>query len=130
MTALPYADVELALGGWLRTALGCRVVTDLPADLLGALPLLQIARFGGGDVAPGLDEVLLDTDAYGIDRATAVGLAEATRQQLRFVLPGTQIGGAVFTRVDTTQAPSFRPYDNTALRRFGASYRLYVHVVS
>jgi hypothetical protein len=123
-------DVERLLVSWLGSALNCRVLTDLPANLVNQIPLLQIARYGGGDAAPGLDEVLLDVDAYGPDRASAVALAEQARYQLRFVLAGTQIDGAVFTRVDTVEAPNFRPYDNTSLRRFGASYRLYVHIVS
>lgn len=128
--ALPYVDIERVLVGWLSTALSCRVLTDLPANLAAEVPLVQIARYGGGDYLPGLDEVLLDVDAFGPDRASAVALAEAARYQLRFVLAGTQIGGAVITRVETIEAPSFRPYDNTNLRRFGASYRLFVHIVS
>lgn len=127
--ARPYVDVERLLVPWLGSQINCRVVTDLPANLERQVPLLQIQRVGGADTRPGLDFAGLDVDAYGPDRAAAVELAEQTRHALRFRLPGTQIGGAVFTRVDTTEAPSFRPYDNTDLRRFGATYRVIVHIV-
>lgn len=127
--ARPYVDVERLLVQWLGSQLNCRVVTDLPADLEKRIPLLQIQRIGGADLRPGLDSVGLDVDAYGPDRESTAALAEQVRHALRFVLPGTEIEGAVFTRVDTTEAPSFRPYDNTDLRRFGATYRLIVHIV-
>ena len=129
ITAQPYVDVERLLVGWLGGACTCRVVTDLPADLDKQIPLLRIQRTGGGDLRPGLDTVALEVDAFGPNRGSAVALAEKARHALRFRLPGTQLDGAVFTRVDTVEAPSFRPYDNTALRRFGASYRLVVHIV-
>ncbi len=128
INAQPYADVERILVPWLGSQCSCRVVTDLPANLERQVPLLQIQRVGGADARPGLDFVGLDVDAYGPNRGSAVSLAENARHALRFVLPGTQIDGAVFTRVDTTEAPAFRPYDNTDLRRFGATYRLIVHI--
>lgn len=128
-TAQPYVDVERLLVQWLGQQLNCRVVTDLPANLQTQVPLLQIQRVGGADARPGLDFVGLDVDAYGPNRGSAVALAENARYALRFRLPGVQLDGAVFTRIDTTEAPSFRPYDNTDLRRFGATYRLIVHIV-
>ena len=128
-SALLYVDVERLLVTWLGSRLNCRVVTDLPANLEKQVPLLQIGRYGGSDIRPGLDVAFLDVDAYGPDRGSAVALAEKARHALRFTLPNTQVDGAVFTRVDTIDAPSFRPYDNTDLRRFGASYRLIVHIV-
>jgi hypothetical protein len=127
-SALPYVDVERILVSWLSGQLSCRVLTDLPADLQDRVPLLQIARFGGGDIAPGLDVADLDVDAFGPDRGSAVALAEQARFALRFTLPGTQIDGAVFTRTETVEGPAFRPYANTGLRRYGATYRLYVHI--
>ncbi len=128
-SALPYVDVERLLVQWLGSELTCRVLTDLPANLVQVVPLLQIQRIGGADLRPGLDFCDLDVDAYGPDRGSAVALAERARHALRFRLPGTQIDGAVFTSVQTSEAPNFRPYDNTALRRFGATYRLVIHIV-
>ena len=127
--AQPYVDVERVLVAWLGAQLNRRVVTDLPADLEKQVPLVQIRRVGGGDFRPGLDTAGLDVDVYGPDRATTVALAEQARHALRFRLPGTQIGPAVFTRVDTIEAPSYRPYDASGLRRFGATYRLTIHIV-
>lgn len=129
MSVLPYVDVEKTLVTWLGAQLACRVVTELPADLEKRVPLLQIQRTGGTDTRPGLDFAALEVEAYGPDRGSAFTLAEQARSALRFILPGQQIGGAVFTDVQTIEAPAYRPYDNTALRRFGASYRLVVHMV-
>jgi hypothetical protein len=129
VTALPYVDVERILVGWLGDKLSCRVVTELPSNLEQVTPLLQIERNGGADTRPGLDFCVLDVDAFGANRATAADLAEKARWNLRFGLPGTQIEGAVFTACETLEAPSYRPYDNTDLRRFGATYQLVVHVV-
>lgn len=132
-SSLVYADVERILVAWLGNACTCRVVTDLPADLDDQVPLLQVTRYGGADERPGLEFALIDVDAYGQDRGSAIALAEGARTALRSELPGTQItDGAttvVITRVDTLSAPSYRPYDNTALRRIGAEYRLYLHTV-
>lgn len=125
-----YIDVERVLVAWLTDRLSVRVVTDLPADLERQVPILQLARFGGDDFYPGLDAAEVDVDAYGPDRATATQLAEDARSALRFELPGTQIENAVFARVNTLQAPVFKPYDNSALRRFGASYQIYIHMVA
>jgi hypothetical protein len=124
-----FVDVERLLVIWLSGRLGRRVLTDLPGDLAGQVPLVQIARYGGADERPGLDTVLLDVDAYGANRGSAVALAEAARHALRFALPGEQLDRAVVTRVDTLEAPSLRPYDNTDVRRFGATYRLILHLV-
>lgn len=129
MGVLPYVDAERILVTWLGAQCSCRVVTELPADLEKRVPLIQIERTGGSDTRPGLDFVALEVDAYGPDRGSAYALAESARYALRFELPGQQINGAVFTEVQTVAAPAYRPYDNTGLRRFGASYRLVLHIV-
>lgn len=127
---LPYVDVEALLVGWAPTVVSARCLTELPADLEAVLPVVQFSRYGGADNRPGLDTALIDVDAYGRDRAQAWALSEATRAGLRFNLVGRQLAGAVVTRVDTLAGPSARPYDDSTLRRFGASYRLTLHIVA
>jgi hypothetical protein len=36
----------------------------------------------------------------------------------------------VFGRIATVSAPGIRPYENTALRRVGATYEIHSHPVS
>ena len=129
-----YADVELLLTVWLADILDIRCVTDLPAALGEAVPLLQVVRVGGADRQITLDEADVDIDAYvgpddagNPDRAGARELAEQARQAVRYQLPGVVFTDAVVARTQTIVAPAWRPYDNTALRRFGGSYRLTLH---
>ena len=124
---MPYPDVELMLSAWLKTYLGVRVVTDTPSNLALVLPVVQITRYGGTDTVPGLDRATVDVDAYAANRTAAAMLAERVRYGLRFVLQGQQVGDITVSRVETIVGPSWRPYDNTALRRFGASYSLTLH---
>jgi hypothetical protein len=120
-----YADVERLLVAWLPSQLdGTRTVTDLPSNLGSVLPLVQVTRLGGADLQPSLDRPVVDIDCYATDRAGASDLAQKVRDLVRLLLPGQQVDGVLVARVDTVSGPSWRPYDNTSLRRFGASYQL------
>lgn len=123
---MTYADAELLAVTWLTPRLGVRVVTDTPAEMAKALPLVQVTRYGGADGQPTLDRVQLDVDCYTDNRRTALQLAEQVRDALRFDLPGTTVDGALVCAVDTIGAPAWRPFDVTGVRRFGASYRLII----
>lgn len=128
---MTYPDVERLLVTYLGTALGgVRVLTDTPSNLEKILPVVQVTRFGGVDVAPGIDRPIVDVDAYAATRAAASELAERVRYALLYRLPGTTVGGVGFPRVDTLTGPSWRPYDNSALRRFGASYAITTHAAT
>lgn len=124
------ADVEALLVPWLALTLGVRVVTELPADLGDVLPVVRVVRVGGGDDddVPSLDHPTIAVDCYGADRAAALDLAAQVHTALRVTLPGTllrtEAGTVAVTKTQTISGPSWRPYDNTALRRFGATYRL------
>lgn len=128
---MTYPDVERLLVSFLGAALGgVRVLTDTPANLEKVLPVVQVTRFGGADVAPGIDRPVVDIDCYAATRGAASDLAERVRYALLYQLPGTSIGTVGIPRVDTVTGPTWRPYDNPALRRFGASYAVTTHAAT
>lgn len=122
-----YPDVEKLVIGWLSAHLSLRVLTDLPSNLEKITPVVQVARYGGRDTAPGIDVASMDVDSYGATRGAAYVLAERVRQALLYELAGIQVGNVAVVRVDTSSGPSWRPYDNLAVRRVGASYSITTH---
>ena len=125
-----WPDVETELNAWLEARLSVVHLTDLPANLDAILPVNQVTRVGGDDDSIRLDRALVAIDSYGADRAAASLLARQTREKLVVSLRGVQTANAVFGRVSTISAPAWRPYDNPALRRMGATYEVYFHPVS
>jgi hypothetical protein len=124
-----WPDVEAELIAWLKAQLNVRHLTDLPANLTDILPINQVTRVGGDDDSIRLDRALVDIDSYGADRAATSLLARQTRDKLVMRLRGIQTTAAVFGRVSTVSAPAWRPYENPALRRMGATYEIYFHPV-
>lgn len=126
-----YADVELLVTSWLANASSTRCVTELPAQI--TVPIIRVTRIGGPDVAPNLELAVVDIDCFAPpkngnpDRAGAAGLASKVRGLLRYQLVGRALNGASVARVDTVSGPSWRPWDNTDLRRMGAIYQLTIH---
>ncbi|MGW6741632.1 phage tail termination protein [Streptomyces sp. NPDC055025] len=123
-------DVEIALVAWFKSTLSVRTLTDLPAALVEKLPVLQIQRVGGDDDGLRLDRALIDLNGYAATRLAASELMALARGALLTQLPGTVTETAVFGRVRTVSAPSWRPYENPNLRRLGATYELFFHPVS
>ncbi|WP_406224975.1 hypothetical protein [Streptomyces anulatus] len=130
MAAVGSVDVEAALVAWLKTELQVRVLTDLPAALAEVLPVVQIQRVGGNDDGLRLDRALIDVDVYAASRGAASALMSLTRAGLLGKLRGARTSQAVFGLVRTVSAPAWRPYENPALRRFGATFEIYSHPVS
>jgi len=125
-------DVELELIGWLQDRLGDEVVVrdELDNNLLAELPTVQVQVVGGGDDGFRLDQPFVDIDVYHSTRADAITLAAAIRGLLLSQLRGSRTDHAVFGAVGTISRPAARPYENTALRRVGATYEIYCHPVS
>jgi len=121
-------DVEALLSPWLESALTARGVTDLPSNLADMLPVVQVTRIGGADDdnVPSFDVATVDLDFFAADRVAASDLARRGHYAMRVTLPGRTVAGATVTMVQTITGPSWRPYDDTALRRFGSTYRLHV----
>ncbi|MFG2352579.1 hypothetical protein [Streptomyces sp. NPDC048521] len=125
-------DVELELIGWLQTRLGSDVVVrdELDNNLLNELPTVQVQAVGGDDDGFRLDRPFVDIDVYHSTRAEAIDLAKTVRTLVLTVLRGSQTTNAVFGRTETISRPVVRPYENTSLRRVGATYEIYCHPVS
>lgn len=121
-------DVEALLSTWLPTQVsGLRAVTELPAELADAVPLVRVFRIGGPDPTPGLDVATLDIEAFADARQSARTLAYQIQYALRFKLPGHVTDAGSVARVRTISGPAWRPYDNPNVRRFGALYEITTH---
>lgn len=141
MTVVPaeFEDLEGSLVAWLRgLGIARRVVTERPSNLQSAdvLPLAEISDVGGPEVARGLDAATVDVDCYHIGSGTGMtavsareqarGFANEVRRAFQYQLPGTTlIGGAVVGRVHVARRPVWLPYDDTNIRRVGATYEIY-----
>jgi hypothetical protein len=121
-------DVEALLTGWLSSRLSHRFVTDVPDNLQGALPLGRVLKVGGpaDDNDPRFDLPTVSVDCFAADRAAAITFAQAVDDAIRITLPGLTVNGSTVTRTATISGPAWRPWDDSTLRRFGATYRLYV----
>lgn len=130
-----YCDVEQLLVGWAPMAITCRAATDIPggeppddlASVLAVQPFIQIVRVGGPNGKPGFDQPTVDWNCFGLSRtaakATAIQLQTAVLTQLR----GYSNPYGTVLDTDVLSGPSWRPYDNTSVRRFGFTTRLSVH---
>lgn len=124
---MAYCDVELLLITFITAKRSVRCGVDTPADLT-ALPVVVVRRLpAGGDQTLTLDQAIVDVDVYHQDRASSRLLSEQIRSDLRLRLNGYTSGGGTVARVETAAAPGWVPYDNTALRKFTATYRITVH---
>lgn len=130
MSSVGSVDVEAELVAWLKAQLAVRVVTDLPSNLEEVAPLAQIARVGGHDDTIRLDRALVDLDVFAATRLASSQLMTRARVAFLTQLRGTVTSAAVFTSARTISAPSWRPYENNNLRRFGATFEVFCHPVS
>jgi hypothetical protein len=122
-------DVEAALTACVRGAFdGVTTCTELPADLAGSLPLVQITAIGGFggrfSYAP-----RVEVDAFAVGYEAARDLSAGVHDVL-MSLRGI-VGQSVVTDVRCDSLPSRRPYDTTSgLRRVGSSYTVSAHPIS
>ena len=122
------ADVELLLVTAAAAQFpSARVCTELPAVISG--PVIQIERIGGPDLVPSIDDAVVDVECFDTTRAAANALAVQVRDWLRLTLPGYRdtTQHAAVVSVSTTQGLGWRPYENTNVRRVGATYTVTVH---
>ena len=125
-------DVENLLIGWLRSRFPEAVVRDeLDNNLMNELPTIQVEQLpGGGDDGFRLTRALVDVDVYAATKAEAVALAQEVRGRLARELRGSSTDTTVIGLVSVESLPARRPYENTGLRRVGATYSIYLHPVS
>lgn len=132
MAAVGSVDIELDLIGWLQAKAGPGVVVrdEVDNNLLDELPTVQVQRIpAGGDDGLRLDRALVDIDVYAATRGEAIRLAGQIRGWLLVELAGSATSRAVYGRVTSSPPPAVRPYENTGLRRVGATYQIYSHPV-
>lgn len=121
-----FPGTERLLHDWLVADLGVRVCSELPADLAEVVPLIQAVRIGGphDDNDPFLLIPTVSVDCFADDRLAAITLADQVDRAMRKTLPGAQVHGASVGLVRTLTGPSWRPWDDTAVRRYGATYQV------
>jgi hypothetical protein len=126
------ADVEALLVPWLSAAVAARAVTELPAALADLAPVVHVLRIGGGsdDALPAFEFPTVSVDCYAATRGAALALAVSVDTAIRVTLPNTVHAfgslSTVVTKTQTVTGPSWRPYDDITVRRFGATYQLHI----
>jgi hypothetical protein len=130
VTAL--VDIEAALIAAATPRFPSAVVRDeLDNQLLEELPTIQFEQIPGGeDDGLRLARALVDVNVYAATRAAAFSLANEVHAWLTGELRGSTTEMAVFGRISPVTLPAAQPYENTALRRVGATYQIYLHPVS
>ena len=130
MTVL--VDIELELITRAAARFPQAVVRDeLDNNLLNELPTIQINQIpAGGDDGVRLARMLVDIDTYHRTRAEAIALAREVHVWVTGELRGSSSSSLVFGRTGALTLPAARPYENTALRRVGATYEFFCHPVS
>lgn len=131
-----YVDAYTFLRDWLTAAAvipGLNVARKradgtFPTPLPYRLPILFPAVIGGSDDTPGIDASTVDLDLLAADVESAARLARQLQFALRFTLPGYRQpdGMAWCADVRTVSKPAPRPYDTTAIGRFGQSVRIFL----
>ena len=130
MTALVDIELELITLGTPRFP--AAVVRDeLDNSLLDELPTIQIQQVpAGSEDGMRLARMLVDIDVYAATRVDAIGLAREVHDWVTREVRGSTSSTAVIGRTAALALPAARPYENTALRRVGATYEIYCHPVS
>ncbi|WTL23958.1 hypothetical protein OG875_04715 [Streptomyces sp. NBC_01498] len=126
-------DIELDLIEWIQAKTGPSIVVrdEVDNNLLAELPTIQVQRIpGGGDDGFRVDWAMVDIDVYAATRSEAIGLAKSVRGWLLTELRGSKTSRAVYGRIRSSPPPAVRPYENTGLRRVGATYEIASHPVS
>lgn len=130
MTALVDIELELISRGTARFP-DAVVRDELDNNLADELPTIQIQQIPGGD-DDGLkvSRPLVDIDVYAANRADAIALAREVHDWVTRELRGSTSDTAVIGLTKGLTLPAPRPYENTALRRVGATYAIFCHPVS
>ncbi len=117
-----WPDLQLIAVAYLTDVLGLRVATTTPANLEDQMPMVRVRRGPGSDDGV-TDAPLLDVETFaGTDRG-AWDLAEQARQAIHG-LGGKAVNGALVDSVTTAQSPVNVDWENPAVERYVASYRV------
>lgn len=130
MTAIVDIELELITRGTARFP-DAVVRDELDNNLLNELPTIQIRQIPAGDEdGLKLARMLVDIDVYAATRADAITLAREVHNWVTGELRGSTSDTAVIGRTGALTLPAERDYENTALRRVGATYAIFCHPVS
>jgi hypothetical protein len=123
-----FGGVDPLLIGWATQHFGVRFALDTPADLANVAPLCQLQTIGGpsSDDFSGLVAATVSVDSFAADIAAASQLAWTVDDGLRGALPGATVSGITFTKVRTLTIPGRRPWNDIAVRRYGATYQIWL----
>lgn len=128
------AHIEDLLPPAMRAAFpGVRVVTETPAKLASAVPVVQVVGIGGTGDRYQFDAPHVDIDVFDgphdnqSARANARDLAQRVHDWLLQQLPGQILGDVAVLSASEFMAPTWTPYDNTNIRRFTLSVGLRLH---
>ena len=121
-----YADVEELLVAYLQAQFpDYRICTELPASITKTT--VQVARIAGTESTV-IDTPTVSIDVYAPDRLTANQAAANVRAAMNVRgLAGYTQGPATVALITTISAPGWRPYDDTNVRRVGATYAISIH---
>jgi len=115
---------ETVTHAWLTTAFpAARVVTETPADLESDLPLIKVQGLGGPRRLV-LGRPTVDVECYAATKDAARILAGQVNDSLIYRMRGL-IAGSNVTHTQG-QMPSWRPYANTNVRRYGQIVQVYL----
>jgi len=125
-------DIELELISRCTARFPDAVVRDeLDNKLLNELPTIQINQIpAGDDDGIRLARMLVDIDVYAATRADAIALSKEVHEWVTGELRGSHGDTIVIGRTGAVTLPAIRPYENTSLRRVGATYEIFCHPVS
>jgi hypothetical protein len=130
VTALVDIELELITRGTVRFP-DAVVRDELDNILLQELPTIQINQLpAGDDDGIRLGRMLVDIDVYAATRVDAIALARDVHEWVTGELRGSHGPTVVFGRTGALALPAIRPYENTGLRRVGATYEIFCHPVS
>ncbi len=130
MTALADIELELITRGAARFP-DAVVRDELDNNLADELPTIQVQQIpAGDDDGLRLARMLVDIDVYAATRADAITLAREVHAWVTGELRGSTGPTLVIGRTSALTLPAPRPYENTALRRVGATYQFFCHPVS
>jgi hypothetical protein len=130
VTALVDIELELITRGTERFP-DVVVRDELDNNLLNELPTIQIQQVpAGDDDGLLLGRMFVDINVYAATRADALALAREVHDWVTRELRGTSSDTTVIGRTGGLTLPAVRDYENTALRRAGATYVIFCHSVS
>ncbi|MDH2424736.1 hypothetical protein [Sphaerisporangium sp. TRM90804] len=121
-------DVEALVATWIEANVDdTRGMTETPANLDTLLPVAKVMKIGGSYDGFRITRATVDVDFFDSTRDRAWSGALHVQWCLHNLFVRRRQGDAVVARVETLTDPRRLPYDNTNLRRVGATYRITVH---